>query len=98
MGISAWDSICRSEGRSPAAAQLVGAKYKCKTMDEGKEDKEDENKVIGVDKEGDNGIKKNPAVETGLNIEVIFANTEEGEDKWSSNGLIKNVKLKPLQP
>ena len=67
-------------------------------MDEGKEDEEDEVEIIGVDKEGDNEIKNKPDVKTELKIEGTFANTQEGEDKWSHNGLTKMVKLKHLQP
>ena len=45
--------------------------------------------IIRVDKEGSNGIKKKSDAEIELKIEDIFANTEEGEDKWSPNGLPK---------
>ena len=61
-----------------------------------KEDEEDDVEIIAVDKEGDNEIKKMPAIKTELKMEDIFANTEEREDKWSLNGLPKNVEPNSL--
>lgn len=85
-----------------ATADKATGAAKRKTMDEGKDDDEDDVEVIEVDKEGDKGIKKKPAVKevavTKLFIKDIFDDTEEGEDRWANNGLPKLVELKPIQP